>query len=38
MTLEELKKKLNKIPEDSPVNIARRMAIIVQINKLMREE
>lgn len=38
MTLEELRKKLNKIPETGIINQARRMAIIVQINKLMQEE
>jgi len=38
MTIEELRKKLNKIPENGPINQARRLAIIVQINRLMEEQ
>ncbi len=37
MTLEELQAALAKIPNKGAVNRARRLAIIVMINKLMEE-
>lgn len=38
MTVEELFSKLNAIPDDTPINQARRIAILVQINKIMENE
>lgn len=35
MTLEELQRALEKIPKTGAINIARRRAIIIQINQLM---
>lgn len=37
MTIKELQKKLDEIPKIGVINKARRLAIIVQINKLMAE-
>lgn len=36
MTIRELQIKLSKIPANSPINIARRNAILAQIYRLMR--
>ena len=38
MTIEELQMKLDNIPPRGAVNMARRMAIIIQINQLMERE
>lgn len=37
MTIEELKEKLDSITGDDPISIARRLAIVAMINKLMEE-
>lgn len=38
MTIEELREKLNSIPEEGTINQARRLAIIILINMLMEEQ
>lgn len=38
MTIEELKKALNKIPKTGAINQARRRAILAQIYALMEQE
>ena len=38
MNIDELREKLDSIPEEGTINQARRLAIIILINRLMEEQ